>query len=218
VNGSFEQFIKSLEMLKNAGIRRSVITTVHKRNFTELPLLRERLLYKDVAWQIQMAIPIGRFPKRLMLSKEEFYSVALFIASTKKKYKTKKIAVLGAHNFGYFSQLLPSVMLFPWVGCQADISTVGLTSDGGVKACMSLPDEYIEGNIREKHFQEIWNDSEFASFNRNFRKYDLSGDCEICKYGIKCKGGCMTVSTSLTGEEHNDPYCLYLIEKNKNIS
>jgi radical SAM protein with 4Fe4S-binding SPASM domain len=218
INGSFEKCKKSLELLKKAGIRRSVITTVHKKNYTELPLLRKQLLNKDLAWQIQMATPVGRFPRGLMLSKEEFYSVALFIASTKKKYKTKEIAVLGAHNFGYFSNVLPNVMLFPWVGCQAGISTLGLTSNGGVKACMSLPDEYIAGNIRDKNFGEIWRDSDFASYNRNFKKDDLNGECKTCKYGEKCKGGCMTVSTSLTGEEHNNPYCLNLIEKNKILS
>jgi radical SAM protein with 4Fe4S-binding SPASM domain len=214
INGSFKKCIKSLKMLKKEGIRRSVITTVHKQNYTELPLIREKLLNKDLAWQIQMATPIGRFPRRLMLSKEEFYSVAIFIASTKKKFKKTDIAVLGAHNFGYYSNILPNVMLFPWTGCQAGISTIGLTSDGGIKGCMSLPDEFIEGNIRDRNLIDIWNDSEFASYNRKFNGNKLKGECKDCKYGDKCRGGCITVSSSLTGDEHNDPYCLNLIEKN----
>jgi len=218
IKGSFEKCKKSLDLLEKSNIRRSVITTVHKKNYKELPLLRTQLLNKDLAWQIQMAVPIGRFPKKLMLSKEEFYSVALFISSTKKKFKTKEIAVFGAHNFGYFSKVLPNIMLFPWNGCQAGISTVGLTSDGKIKGCMSLPDSYIQGDIRKKDIFEIWNDPDFAAYNRKFKESDLKGECSTCKYGKKCKGGCITVSNSLNKEEHNNPYCLNLIEKNDILS
>jgi len=213
VKGSFEKCKKGLEMLRNEKIDASVITTVHKQNFKELPEIRDFLLGKGVAWQIQMATPIGRFPKNQILSKEDFYSVALFIASIKKTYSPKELAVLGAHNFGYHSKVLPNVMLFPWTGCLAGISTLGIKSDGGVKGCMSLPDKFVQGNIREKSIKEIWNDPDFASYTRNFKKEDLKGECKNCKHGKNCKGGCITVSETLTGQSHRDPYCLYLIEK-----
>jgi radical SAM protein with 4Fe4S-binding SPASM domain len=215
VKGSFEKCKKSLDLLEKANIRKSVITTVHKKNFKELPKLRDQLLNKNLAWQIQMAVPLGRFPKELMLSKEEFYSVALFISSTKKKYKTKELAVIGAHNFGYFSKVIPNVMLFPWLGCQAGITTVGLTSDGKVKGCMSLPDTYIQGDVRKEDISKIWKAPKFASYNRNFKKTDLKGECKNCKLGKKCKGGCIAVSNSLNRIEHYNPYCLKLIERNK---
>lgn len=213
IKGSFDKCKKSIEMLLNENINTSVVTTVHKQNFKELPELRDFLAGKGVAWQIQMATPIGRFPKNQILSKEDFYSAALFIASIKKNYSPKELAVLGAHNFGYHSKFLPNVMLFPWMGCQAGISTMGITSDGGIKGCMSLPDELIQGNIREKSLKEIWNDPDFASYNRNFKKEYLEGDCKTCKHGKQCKGGCITISKTLTGKNHGDPYCLHLIEK-----
>jgi MoaA/NifB/PqqE/SkfB family radical SAM enzyme len=180
VNGSFDKCKNSVEMLLDENINTSVVTTVHKQNFAELPELRDFLVGKGVAWQIQMAVPIGRFPKNQILSKEDFYSVALFIASIKKNYSSKELAVLGAHNFGYHSKFLPNVMLFPWMGCQAGISTMGVTSDGGIKGCM---------------------------------KEDLEGDCKACKFGKQCKGGCITISKAINGENHCDPYCFYLIEK-----
>jgi len=213
VNGSFNRCKKSIEMLRDQKINTSVITTVHKQNFKELPEIRDYLIGKGVAWQIQMATSIGRFPKKLILSKEDFYSVSLFIASIKKNYSTKELAVLGAHNFGYHSKVLPNVMLFPWMGCQAGISTMGITSDGHVKGCMSLPDDFIQGNIRKKSIKEVWYDSDFASYNRKFTKNDLEGECKNCKHGKQCKGGCLTVSKTITGQNHNDPYCLFLIEQ-----
>jgi radical SAM protein with 4Fe4S-binding SPASM domain len=214
IKGSFDKCILSLELLKKEDLPTTVITTVHKENIKELTLIREQILDKAKAWQIQIAAPIGRFPKNLILSKEEFYSLAMFIAATRKKYSVKEFAVIGAHSIGYHSKMLRSTMLSPiWNGCQAGITTVGILSNGGVKGCLSLPNDYVEGNIREKKLTDIWNDPEFASYNRKFKKIDLKGDCKYCNYSKRCKGGCETVSVTLTGEMHCDPYCLYMIEK-----
>ena len=214
VKSSFDKCIKNLELLKKADIPTTIITTVHKGNLKELPLIREIILNKASAWQLQIAAPIGRFPENLTLSKEEYYSLALFIAATRKKYSVKELAVMGAHSIGYNSQILRSTMIIPfWKGCQAGITTMAVQSNGNVKGCLSLPDKYIEGNIKEKKLTDIWNDPNFASYSRNFKKENLKGSCKNCKYGKTCKGGCATMSTALTGEMYCDPYCLYLIEK-----
>ena len=207
------KIITQSQLLKKENIPTTVITTVHKRNIKELNSIKEKILDLANAWQIQIAAPIGRFPKNLILSKEEYYSLALYIAATRKKYH-KKLAILGAHSIGYHSQILRNTMLTPmWKGCQAGITTVGIQSDGGVKGCLSLPDSFIEGNIREKNFIDIWNDHKFASYIRDFKKENLKNNCKECKYGKSCKGGCSTMSMALTNELHCNPYCLYLLEK-----
>ena len=213
VNTSFEKCIHDLELLRQANLQTTIVTTVHKQNFKELPIIRDFLLNKGIAWQIQMANPVGRFPESLMLSKKEFYSVALFIASMRKKYSIKELPLMGAHNFGYHSKILRNITILPWIGCQAGLTAIGIQSDGGVKGCLSLPDAFIEGNIREKSIEDIWNDQNSFSYNRNFKKEDLNGECKDCKHGRRCRGGCLTVSASLTGKNHCDPYCLNLIEK-----
>ena len=218
LKGSFNKCIESINALRKENINVTVITTLHKGNIQELPRIREILLNKGIAWQIQMALPIGRFDKNFLLSQDEFYSAAMFISSTQNRFSIKEMPVVGAHNFGYHSKILRNIMLNPlWKGCPAGISTVGIQSDGGIKGCLSLPDEYIEDNIRNKGLAEIWNDSDAFSYNRKFLKKDLSGKCTSCKHGKSCKGGCMSVSTSITGKEHCNPYCLYLIESNKII-
>jgi len=216
MNGSFKKCNDVFNLLHNAGIPTTAITTVHKRNYKELSKIRQLLVNKNIAWQIQIADPIGRFPKKLHLSLQEFYSVALFIASTRKKYSLKEMPITGAHCIGYNSQLLPNITLYPkWLGCQAGLSALGIQSNGGVKGCLSLPNSFVEGNVREKSIKDIWNDPNFCLYNRNFSKDDLGGDCKDCKYGKTCKGGCGGVSSSLTGKLHADPFCLYLIEKNQ---
>lgn len=214
VEGSFERCRQALISLREASIPTTVITTVHKLNFKELPAMRDFLAGKGIAWQIQMADSMGRFPRELHLSLDEFYSIALFIATTRYQYSVKEMPLTGAHCIGYNSHVLPNVtMSSRWKGCQAGISVLGIESDGSVKGCLSLPKEFIEGNLRDKTIIEIWNNPGAFEYNRNFNADYLKDGCEECKYGKICKGGCLSVSLSEAGKAHCDPYCLYRIEK-----
>jgi len=213
--GSFHSCMQVLTQLKNANLPTSVITTLNKKNILELPLLRSILLNKGIAWQLQMASPIGRFPKELVISKEEFYAAALFIATTRQKYSMKELPIIGAHCFGYNSRILPNITFLPlWKGCQAGVTALGIQSDGGIKGCLSLPDEFIEGNIKNTSLYDIWNKSTAFLYNRRFSTKDLTNDCQSCSFGKICKGGCLSISTAATGKRHGDPYCLQTIEKN----
>ena len=114
---------------------------------------------------------------------------------------------------GFFSQNIPELSLYPeWNGCYAGKSVLGISSDGNVRGCETLPEEYIEGNIRKRSIIDIWNDPDSFSYNRNFKVEDLGPLCKSCKYGEKCKGGCTVRSVSVTDMPHNDPKCFYRIE------
>jgi len=212
VKGSYNKCFEVISNLQKAGISTTVVTSINKLNFQELPALRNLLINKGIVWQLQIAIPLGRFKKELLLTKKEFYAAALFIASTRTKYSTKELPIIGSHCFGYYSKKLRNAMVFPWHGCQAGISTIGIQSNGEIKGCLSLPSELIEGNIRKNSISEIWNGPNFCSYNRNFKKSALTNNCVDCKFGKKCRGGCMSVSLGVTGKSNGDPYCLNLIE------
>ena len=202
-------------MLRDAEINTSIVTTLNKINFNDLPEIRDIILNKGIAWQIQIAAPMGRFSKEFMISKEEFYSAGILIASCRQKYGIEELPIMGAHCFGYNSKKLPNVNLVPvWNGCQSGVTLLAVQSNGDVKGCLSLSDDFIEGNILNKSLKEIWNNSDFCKYNRNFSKDQLNGECKDCKYGKKCKGGCMSISTALTGERNADPYRFKLIEDN----
>jgi radical SAM protein with 4Fe4S-binding SPASM domain len=213
VPGSFQKCKEALNLLQTAGVPTSVVTTVHKINYKELPQIRELLLKRGIAWQIQIGNPMGRFPKDLALSYEEFYAVAMFIASTRKQYSYKEMPITGAHCIGYHSSVLPNVTLSPWSGCHAGINVICIQSNGGIKGCLSLLDDFIEGNVRENQLADMWNNQDAFPYNRKFTIEDLNNDCKGCRYGKSCKGGCQSQSTSSTGKIHCDPYCLHLIEK-----
>lgn len=212
--GSFKNIMKFISLTKNANLPTTIITTVNKLNFKELPLIKDLILNKNIAWQIQVASPEGRFSKKLLLSKEEFYSLGLFIASLQEKYSTKELPVIGAHCCGYNSEYIPHLGLSPdWRGCQAGISILSVKSNGDVVGCLATPDEYIEGNIRQRSIVEIWNDPNSFLYTRKFKSSNLGDNCRDCKYGEICRGGCLGMSMALTEKPYNNPYCYYKIEQ-----
>jgi radical SAM protein with 4Fe4S-binding SPASM domain len=218
VPGAFKKALEFMMEAKRSGLLTNAITTVHKLNFKNLNDLKKLILdEKNLDWQLQEVVPIGRFDKKLGLSEEELYSLALYIASLQQRYSKEK--VVGSHSIGFFSKFIPNLSLYPeWKGCYAGRGVLGINSIGDVKGCEMLPDEYIDGNVREKNIVDIWNDPNAFAYNRQFKKTDLGPLCKDCEHGEKCMGGCMTRSVVITNKPHNDPHCLYKIEQDKKIN
>jgi radical SAM protein with 4Fe4S-binding SPASM domain len=213
--GTWEKTVGAIESLRSRGIQTTVITTVSKINFKDLPKIKELILGKGVNWQIQTAVPFGNFKREQMLSKEEFYATALFIAKERVRNKFKDLPVVGAHCYGYYSEVLPGCH---WNGCQAGITSIGITSDGNIVGCLSMGNErFFEGNVRERRLIEIWTDPDSFSYNRTPEKMLPGENCRDCVHASKCGGGCDSVSLALTGKFHNNPYCFYSIEKDLGI-
>lgn len=216
VQGSFEKVRAFLNAAKKANLQTSAITTVQKSNFLELPKILEIVLEEDINWQLQGGTPIGRFPQNQVLTEEEYYTLGLFIFSTQKKYGTLNSSIIGAHNFGFHSSHLPNLSTYPlWEGCYAGKIVLGIQSNGNIKGCLALSDDFIEGNIREKSINDIWNDPATFLYSRHFDRKELRENCRHCKYSTSCKGGCTTRSFSMTGRSHNDPFCFSRFEQEK---
>ncbi|TET10565.1 MAG: radical SAM protein [Candidatus Thorarchaeota archaeon] len=212
VEGSFDRATQAIDRFASLGLPTAVITTVHKLNLKELTKIRDYLKGKGVAWQIQMATPHGRLEQRHVLSQDEYYSVALFIAATRKLY-SKELMVAGAHDMGYFSTILPDLQVKAWQGCQAGIGTLGIQSNGNITGCLALPEQFIEGNIRDRPLREIWYDKESFTFSRYVKMSDMKAHCARCELKKLCGGGCSAVSASMSRGFHQDPYCVRHIEQ-----
>ncbi len=213
--GAFEKTCDFMNIALKEGLPVSVITTVHKMNLKELTAIRELLLGRNIAWQVQIAGSEGRrFPKELLLDEEDFYSVGMFIAATRKEYSLRQMPVIGAHDLGFNSMMLNNITLASeWTGCQAGISVLGIQSNGNVKGCLSMEDSTMEGNVRDTDICEIWNSETAFSYSRKFKTADAGENCAHCDHIDKCKGGCNEMSLMKTGRLHNDPYCFNAIEK-----
>ncbi len=213
IEGSFDAVIKALDLLEEAGIQITIITTLSKTNFKELRKIKEIIQNRKINWQLQIGLPFGNFDPALTLSLEEFYASAMFITAEGIKNKFREMPVVGAHCYGYYSHLLPNNK--NWKGCTAGINTVGITSDGSIVGCLSMGNnKFIEGNVRDRSFSDIWNDPNSFAYNRQFTRDNLGENCVNCFYGETCKGGCNSSSLHLTHTFHNNPYCFKQIEEN----
>lgn len=214
--GAFKKTSCFIDRCLKEGLPVSVITTVHKLNIGELAGMRDLLKGRGIAWQVQTAGGEGgRFSKDFLLDPEEFYSVGLFVEACRREYSPEELPVIGAHDLGYNSALLKNVSLYEkWEGCQAGISVAGVRSDGGVMGCLAINDDkFLEGNIRQKSFYEIWNSPDSFRFTRYFEKDQAGVICSACPHVETCKGGCNEMSLMKTGALHNDPYCFCRLEK-----
>jgi len=216
--GSFDKVMELLDLSNKAGLPSTVITTVSKINIDELPLIKDILINRNIAWQIQVATPHGRFLKKFALSKEEFYNLGKYIADLQKKYSKKELPLIGAHGLGYHSKYIPCLGLYPeFKGCQAGVTILSIRSNGDVVGCLATQDEFIEGNIRKRSITDIWNAPDSFSYNRKWKKESLGENCKDCKHGEVCKGGCLGMSIGMDGKPFNNSYCFYKIEKEKGL-
>lgn len=217
--GSFERVLNYLNLLNKSDIPATVITTVSKLNVDELSKIKDILLNRGMAWQIQVATPHGRFSRDKALTRKEYYELGKYIASLQKKYSRKQLPVIGAHGLGYHAKHIPCLGLYPeFRGCQAGVTILSIRSDGGVTGCLATQDEYIEGNIRERSIVDIWNDPKAFSYNRKWKKEDLGDNCKDCEHGEVCRGGCLGMSLGFDGSPFNNSYCFKKIEEELDIS
>jgi radical SAM protein with 4Fe4S-binding SPASM domain len=210
IKGAFDKVMNSINLLTEQNIPLSIITTINKINFKELNLIRDFLINKNIAWQIQISLPIGRFSRDSAISRKQFYAIAMFISLHLRKYSAKELPLIGAHCFGYFSTFLPELGLDPWFGCQAGKSVLGILSNGNIKGCLTLPDDYIIGNIRMNSIRELLNSKFYSKYYQSIYRKSSRDYCNKCEKFRKCKGGCLGTAIALNSFDR--PYCLRAIE------
>ena len=87
-------------------------------------------------------------------------------------------------------------------GCLAGKSFVFVSRKGDVYPCGYLP--LLTGNIREKNFMDIWENSPEL---RALRERNLKGKCGRCSFSKSC-GGCRARAYAKTGDYLGpDPSC-----------
>ncbi len=100
-----------------------------------------------------------------------------------------------------------------WRGCPAGQYSVAITSDGKAKGCLTLPDDAIEGDLRQDDLWSIWFRDDAFAYTRQYSPEQIGAICKGCALADQCRGGCSSMSCVCTGSFHNDPYCFYGIQK-----
>lgn len=98
-------------------------------------------------------------------------------------------------------------------GCLAGVGFCFISHRGGVQGCGYLDVE--AGNIREKSFSQVWNESPLFRDLRDLS--NLKGKCGACEYKRIC-GGCRARAYEATGDYlEAEPYCVYQPAKRKDL-
>jgi len=209
---SFAVALEGAEAVLAAGMAVAAVTHVSRANFGDLEgmyaLFAER---RFTAWQLQLTFKQGRMNDHdeLSLSPEEVPRVVEFVQAKQALDGPPRVVV--GDNVGYYCS--PPIRDKTWKGCFAGRHLVGIESDGGVKGCLSLPGEFVEGNVRDEPLRAIWEDPQRFVYNRYFTPDMLEGGCVGCDKALSCRGGCTVTAVSATGKRFDNPYCVHRLRR-----
>ena len=181
---SFQMVSNAIDMLVNTkGFVFDIVTCVNRRNYTQLPNIKEFLISKGVKrWRLFTVFPVGRasLDPDMRLTSEEFRGVFEFIRETRQEGRIR--ADYGCEGFlgNYEGEVRNR-----FFSCQAGITVGSVMADGAIAACASIRADYHQGNIYEDDFMEVWENRYVPYRNREWMH---NGECEECKYFRYCQG------------------------------
>ena len=193
--GSYERALNAIEIAAVSNMTFDVVTCVHQRNIDELPAIRDLLIDNGVKkWRIFIIFPKGRAKDNpdLILSDEQFCQIYDFIVETRQADKIKASA--GCE--GFLGDYELKARDYPFF-CRAGIQIGSVLADGSISACPSLRADYIQGNIYNDDFLDIWN-NRFQIMRK--RKWTKTGKCKKCKVYKWCEGNGLHLRDETTGE------------------
>ncbi|MBI5242125.1 MAG: radical SAM protein [Elusimicrobia bacterium] len=206
--GSFACALRAALAAKKAGLSVGAVTHVSKANAKDLEAMHRA--FSDAGldyWQVQITFKQGRMKEHedFSLDPSELPGLSLFVHE--KQRAKGGLKVVAGDNLGYYCS--PPIRDKEWKGCFAGRHLAGIDADGSVKGCLSLPREFVEGNVRKEPLRKIWEDPQRFKFNRYFSPDMLEGSCKGCPKAKPCRAGCAVTAYSATGSRFNNPYCVF---------
>ena len=163
-----------------------VVTCVNRRNYAELPRIKEALIGWGVrSWRIFTVFPMGRAADdpELQLPPDQFRGVLDFIKATRREGRIH--ASYGCEGFlgNYEGEVRDH-----FYSCEAGITAASVLVDGSISACASIRADYHQGNIYRDDLMDVW-EHRFQPYRD--REWMRTGACATCRYFKYCLGGGM---------------------------
>ncbi|SKC39434.1 radical SAM enzyme, rSAM/lipoprotein system [Bacteroidales bacterium WCE2004] len=187
-SGSFERASAAIRLLAaRPDIVFDVVTCVNRRNYPELPRLKEALVSWGVrSWRLFTVVPMGRAAgdPELQLPPDQFRGLLDFIKATRKEGRIH--ASYGCEGFlgNYEGEVRDH-----FFHCEAGVTAASILADGSISACASIRSDYHQGNIyRGDDLMEVWEHGFLPYRDREWMRTD---ECAECRYFRYCQGGGM---------------------------
>jgi len=219
--GAFAGTINAARLFKKHGIEFIINSSFTKRNQEQIPQVYQ--LAKELgatAWYMFMIVPTGRGEEIMneLISKEDYDKILDWHYDMEKEEDLLLVRPTCAPHY-YRVQLQRAKE----EGEKVKRRTLKF-STGGSKGCLAgqliclidvdgnvLPCSYFNlpaGNVREKSFKEIWENSDLFKDLRDFKKY--KGRCGSCEFVNVC-GGCRARAYSVYGDYlEEEPFCSHV--------
>lgn len=200
-SGSFESTLNAIRFLCEAGIDVSVMSTISRLNYREIPELIELAGRETVATiALERLIPEGSGENMTdqVLSSDELHSLYEQVYALATNNASVRVLLYRP----LFALIAPED---PTAGalCSAGNNALTIMPDGTVYPCRRLPIPI--GNVLSDGFFKIWYESEVLWRLRN--PQNLSGKCNNCMLLTQCRG-CRAMAYFTTGDYMaEDPQC-----------
>ncbi|MCJ7515516.1 MAG: radical SAM protein [Dehalococcoidia bacterium] len=228
-SGAFKSAVSGIALLRQAGIEVQINSTITRLNMKYLnELLELALKYGAVAFHPFMLVPTGRGKglEKIAMSSEEYEQTLNWVNDRQKelgnriffkptdaphyqrivRQKAKESNMnVTLHGRKPAATGGNEAMDSMTRGCLAGISFCFISHRGKVQGCGYLDVE--AGNIRDRSFKQIWEESALFSQLRDLS--NIKGKCGACEYKYIC-GGCRARAYESTGDYlEAEPYCMY---------
>jgi heme b synthase len=219
--GAYAGTIKAADLFRKHGIEFIVNSSFTKRNQEEIPKVYR--LAKDLgatAWYMFMIVPTGRGEEIMdeLISREDYDEIldwhydmeknedALLVRPTCAPHYYRVVLQKSKEEGEKLKRRSLKFSTGGAKGCIAGQLICLIDVDGNVLPCSYFPKP--AGNIREKSFKEIWENSELFRDLRNFKAY--KGKCGSCEYLHVC-GGCRARAYAVYGDYlEEEPFCSHV--------
>lgn len=219
--GAFAGALRGMALLKEHGIPFLINSSFTKRNQEDIPNVYR--LAKELgatAWYMFMIVPTGRGEEIMneLISAEDYEEILDWhfhqeldepemlmrptCAPHYYRITMQKVKEEGVD----FNRRTLSFSTGGSKGCIAAQVIALITQHGDVQPCSYFPTS--AGNVKEKSFKDIWENSELFKSLRDFSSY--KGRCGQCEYISVC-GGCRARADAVHGDYlEEEPFCNYV--------
>lgn len=193
---SFDRAISAIKLISSVkDLEFDVVTCVNQKNFKELDKIKKLLIKSRLKeWRIATIFPIGRAKNNplLQLNPKEFKELFDFIKQTKQENQIN--VNYGCEGFlGSYEGEARDRFFY----CGAGINIASVLVDGSISACPNLRNNFIQGNIYQDNFSNVWQNKYKLYRDRSWTKTGICANCKNYKY---CEGNSLHLRDGKTGE------------------
>jgi len=185
--GGFNKAVEAIRLIvREPDLVYDVATCISRKNFHQLNDLKEFLIELGVKkWRIFTIFPTGRAKgnDELDVSPEQMLGLMNFLKETREEGRIR--ASYGCEGYlGNFETEVRDGYYF----CRAGVMIASVLADGSISACPNIHRGFVQGNIYQDKFIDVWN-NRFENFrNRDWAKTGKCMNCEAFRY---CEGNSM---------------------------